>query len=355
MKRRWKILIWALVLLAALLAVNAVITDKETKPAAVTIDGAEILELQTVDLQVLDVAADDPSAEGQTIVLLHGFGGSIHWWDHVIPLLTPTHRVIAIDLIGHGGSEKPKSGYSMAEQAADVAEALNQLDVQGALVVGHSMGGVVATELAGQASELVDRLALIDTPASSDEISHGLTQDAALTPVLGEGIWRVRVDPLIKKGYENAFAPGFDMADGFDDPDQVVEDNRAMTYTSFDQASQETGDYLDEQALPSRLSGTGVPLLAILGSEDERVDPEAAASAYEAVPGAVVKTFDGVGHSPNVEAPADTAETLLRFASDVAPPGSAPSHKPKAPQAKEPKRKRVEGRRNRPPKHARNK
>lgn len=355
MKRRWKILLGAVVILAALLVVNSIVTDKETKAAEVTIEGAEILELQTVDLQVLDTPAEDPSHEGQPIVLLHGYGGSIHWWERMIPLLAQTHRVIAIDLIGHGGSEKPKSGYSMPEQAADVAEAMNQLDVQGALVVGHSMGGVVATELAAQASELVDRVALIDTPAASDEIDHGITQDAALLPVLGEGIWRVRIDPLVEKGYETAFAPGFDTADGFDDPDQVVEDNRAMTYTAFDQASQETSDYLDEQDLPSRLAPTGVPLLAIVGSEDERVDPEDSVTAYEAVPGAVVKTFDGIGHSPNVEAPADTAETLLRFASDEPPLSSEPRPKPKPKADAKPERKRVEGRKNRPPKRAKDK
>jgi pimeloyl-ACP methyl ester carboxylesterase len=263
--------------------------------------------------------------------------------------------VIEMDLVGHGGSEKPKSGYSMPEQAADVAEALNELGVQGALVVGHSMGGVVATELASQASELVDRVALIDTPADTDEIDHGITQDAALVPVLGEGLWRVRVDPLIKKGYETAFAPGFDTADGFDDPDQVVVDNRAMTYTAFDEDSTETNDYLDDQPLPSRLTTTGVPLLAILGSEDQRVDPDAAAGAYEAVPGAVVKTFDGIGHSPNVEAPADTAETLLRFASDQAPlEGLAkPTPKKSKAQAKSRSKPRVEGRTNRPAKRDR--
>jgi pimeloyl-ACP methyl ester carboxylesterase len=197
-------------------------------------------------------------------------------------------------------------------------------------------------------------VALIDTPADTGEIDHGIAQDAALVPVLGEGLWRVRVDPLIEKGYATAFAPGFDTADGFTDPDQPVADNRAMTYTAFDQDSRETNEYLDAQPLPSRLSATGVPLLVILGAEDQRVDPDAAAGAYQAVPGSVVKTFDGVGHSPNVEAPADTAETLLRFASDE-PPLAGPSKPARAPGDSRPGARRgggprVEGRTNRPPK-----
>ena len=71
------------------------------------------------------------------------------------------HRVVRIDLIGHGGSEKPQSGYEIDSQAAAAAEALNSLGVQGATVVGHSLGGSVATSLAEQASELVDRIVLI--------------------------------------------------------------------------------------------------------------------------------------------------------------------------------------------------
>ena len=80
----------------------------------------------------------------------------------MVPLLAKRHRVIRIDLLGFGGSEKPKSGYSMEEQGRLVALALGKLRVQGAVVVGHSMGFDVATALAAESSELVDRLVDID-------------------------------------------------------------------------------------------------------------------------------------------------------------------------------------------------
>ena len=60
------------------------------------------------------------------------------------------HRVIRVDLLGHGGSDKPGAGYEMADQASAVAEALAELDVFGATVVGNSLGGTVATALAEQ-------------------------------------------------------------------------------------------------------------------------------------------------------------------------------------------------------------
>ncbi len=74
-------------------------------------------------------------------MLLHCYACSLHWFDDLEPLLAENHRVIRIDLLGFGGSEKPEAGYEIPTQAAMVAEAMNELDVQGALVAGNSMGG----------------------------------------------------------------------------------------------------------------------------------------------------------------------------------------------------------------------
>ena len=90
-------------------------------------------------------------------MLLHGFACSIGWWDEMTPALARDHHVIRFDLLGHGGSEKPKEGYWMESQARLVAAALDRLGVRRAAVVGHSMGGGVATALAEQRPALVDR------------------------------------------------------------------------------------------------------------------------------------------------------------------------------------------------------
>ncbi len=146
MKRGWKILIGALVALAILLAVNTIVLNQETKAAEVTVSGGRILDLPGGAVQVVEQGptvgkpARRDAAAGPPIVLLHCFGCSLHWWDRMVPLLARRHRVIRIDLLGFGGSEKPKSGYSMEEQGRLVALALGKLQVQGAVVVGHSLG-----------------------------------------------------------------------------------------------------------------------------------------------------------------------------------------------------------------------
>lgn len=316
MRRRWKVLIAVGVGLAALLAINTVVIGSETKPAEANAPGGRILSLSSVDMQVVDSPASDPAAggEGAPIVLLHCYACSLRWWDELAPLLNANHRVIRLDLIGFGGTQKPKSGYDMEEQARAVAEALNELGVEGAVVVGHSMGGEVATATAQLASELVDRVAVIGTPSTSEEAELPFLARLTYAPVLGEAIWRVRPDAAIRASYESAFAPDFDYEAAFEDPDQVVVDNRAMTYTSYERAHDGATAFTDESPIATRITSAAVPFLAILGDEDQIVDTAAAESSYEQVPGAVVRVLDGVGHSPNLEAPAETAELLLRFA-----------------------------------------
>ena len=116
----------------------------------------------------------------------------------------------------------------------------------------------------------------------------------------------------------SAFASGYDTAEGFDDPDQVVDDFRAMTYTAFREAFQATDDFVEEAALDDRLRQSAVPLLSIFGAEDEICDPDASQAAYEAVPGARIAEIEDAGHSPNVEQPEQTAKLIEEFAADAA-------------------------------------
>ena len=335
MKRRWKILFGFIVVLATVLAVNTVTTSSQTKEAEKTADGSRILALSTGDVQV----TDSGEAPGQTIVLLHGYANSLHWFDRIEPLLAERHRVIRIDLLGFGGSEKPESGYSIIEQASAVAEALSELEVEGALVAGNSMGGSVTASLAEQASQLVDRAVLIDMAPDVDGYGRdtSIIREASYLPVVGEAMWRVTPDFAIEDGFAESFSPGFDQESGFDDPDQVVSDFRAMTYTSYDEASAEANDFTEELPLDERFKQTPVPLMVIFGAEDQIFDAGKSLEGFEDVPGVRTELIEGAGHAPQVEKPAEVAKLIEGFSLDPVvsekksrKPGSDPSNEKKS-------------------------
>jgi pimeloyl-ACP methyl ester carboxylesterase len=319
MRTAWKLLVAILVLLAILIAINTIVVDQETKGASVTVDGGRILELPGgSELQVTDTRPARKGARGAPIVLLHCFGCSMRWWDRMMPALGRDHRVIRIDLLGFGGSEKPGGGYSMQDQARLVALALGRLNVQGAVVVGHSLGFDVATALAKESSELVDRLVNIDEQTEPGFGDLPFLAQLGFVPVVGETIWRVTPDFAIRDGYDTAFAPDYEVGDF---GDVIVDDFRAMTYTSYDTSPAEAEDYENERPLDQRVQEAAVPLLVIFGAEDQLYDdPAEAANAYGDVPGARIELIQGAGHSPNVEKPGRTARLILDFAAGARPP-----------------------------------
>jgi pimeloyl-ACP methyl ester carboxylesterase len=308
MGRGWKIGIGVVVALAVLLGLNALVTGKETKNAEVTVAGGRILELPGGDLQIVDRGPRN----GSPIVLLHCFTCAIDWWDRMMPRLERRHRVVAVDLLGHGGSEKPSDDYSVENQADVVAEALGRLGVEDATVVGHSLGGAVSVGLAERSPRLVNRVVIIDTTAGG-EADLGLLAKLTFTPVLGEALWRIKPDSATRKGLEVAFAPGFDV------PDSFVEDLKRMTFTAYDSA--DSTDYSKTKSLGTRMKATGKPLLVMMGAEEQIIDdPRAMLARYaREAPGAITKLIPDVGHSPNVEKPARTAALVLAFAADEKP------------------------------------
>jgi pimeloyl-ACP methyl ester carboxylesterase len=304
-RRGWKILIGVVVALAVLVGANAVVTGDETKPATVDVPGGRILKLPGGEIEVVEHGPRN----APPIVLVHCFTCAIDWWDGMMPRLDGDHRVIAVDLRGHGGSEKPASGYSIPDQADLVAEALGRLGVSDAEVVGHSLGGTVATALAERSPKLVARVVIVDTAATHEKGDLGLLAKLVFVPVIGEALWRIKPDFATRKGLEVAFAPGFHV------PDAFVEDVNKMTYNAYNRSARDSEDYSKEEGLGQRMRESGKPLLVMMGAEEQIVDePGARLAEYRRIyPGTKTKLIAGAGHSPNVERPAETAALVLAF------------------------------------------
>jgi long-chain acyl-CoA synthetase len=114
-----------------------------------------------VRLSAIDISPDHPQ---RTFVFIHGFGGQAEQWHYQLQKFSLENRVIALDLRGHGLSDRPSRGYDMPQLISDLETALILLKVKGKFVlVGHSFGGAIATEYALKHPDRVKRLILIAT------------------------------------------------------------------------------------------------------------------------------------------------------------------------------------------------
>lgn len=315
MGRRLKLAVGLLAALAALLVANAVLVGDDTGRAGVTAPGGRVLELPAGDLQVVEKGPRG----GSPIVLIHGFTAALDWWDRVLPALAREHRVVAFDLFGHGGSEKPASGYEVPHQAAALAQALRRLGIERATVVGHSLGGNVAVGLAEAAPRRVERVAIVDTAVDRDRSRLGFTARLTFQPLIGEALWRLKPDFAVRDGLKVGFAPGYEI------PDEFVTDVKRLTYSAYDQWPQGAEDYTDELPLDRRMRRLGKPLMVIMGAEEQIIDgPAEALAEYRAtLPGAETHLIAGSGHSPMVERPALFSRLVLKFASASGARGAA--------------------------------
>src|SRR5918999_3842655 len=103
---------------------------------------------------------------GEPVVLIHGFPTSGHLWGELVPLVPSGHRVVVVDLLGYGRSDRPRAGRVTLRAHADrTIELFDVLGIDRACVVGHDVGGGVAQSMAVRYPERVSRLCLIDSVA----------------------------------------------------------------------------------------------------------------------------------------------------------------------------------------------
>ncbi|MET9885776.1 alpha/beta fold hydrolase [Streptomyces sp. NPDC006430] len=264
--------------------------------------GSEATESSSLSLDDGDIhVCQDGPRDAPALLLIHGSASSTRSWDPLVALLTGAHRVIRIDLLGHGRSAKPADrSYALPDQARRAGVALDRLGVEHAVVVGHSSGGAVATALAEQRPDLVTALALINTGPSLDAF---IAPQSATT---GLSQWPP-TDEQLRRFASTAFSRA-----GYRIPPELLDEVRCMTPHTLTATMQATRDYLEQQALPDRLAALGKPLLVVFGEDDRRWRSSSAAD-YRAVPGAKVELLPGLGHSPLLEDPPRTATPLLAF------------------------------------------
>ena len=240
--------------------------------------------------------------QGPPVLLLHGLGDSSATWSALLPELARTHRVIAPDLLGHGRSDTPRGDYSIPAHANDLRDLLGALGIRRATVIGHSLGGGLAMQLAYQFPHLVDRLVLVAPGGVSWDV-HQLLRLTAL-PGGGELLALVQV-PAVRAalrwgGRRLAAArrrPGAEILDitGALDALAGPGQRRAFVRTlrSVIDWQGQMMSMLDRNQLPD-----GLPVLLVWGDRDPIIPVTHAELARDAIPGSRLEVFPGAGHFP---------------------------------------------------------
>lgn len=291
-----------LVLLIAVVSavlVNAwVVTD--TARAAQPFGGGHVLELDGPDLNVREYG---PPGE-RAVVLLHGYSASIEWWEEVAPLLADGRRVIAVDLVGHGGSEAPREAapYRPEGQAEAVREALDALGVRRAVLVGHSMGGAVAAALADRYPDVVERVAVSDTPGAADLVAMPLLGKMVCWPVIGPTLDRFRTVDAIT---ESSLQTGFDAE--YPVPAFAHRSLERLTYAGVCDSKESS-----RPPVADTLAALGKPVLVVWGETDVLTPTAPNVTRYTAA-GMSPRIIAGAGHSPMVEKPAEFVSAIADF------------------------------------------
>ena len=256
------------------------------------------------------------AGKGPAIVLMHGLANSVITWRKNVEALSHHFRVIALDLPGHGLSDMPKVRFGLPEGAAFVASFLDELAVDRAHLVGNSMGGAVALELALARPERAASLTLADSAGLGREIA--LVLRLGSLPLLGEYARR----PTLK-GVRNL------VRWLVHDPALVDEDELPLrlAYLKREGSAQallrflRTGVGLFGQRPGTRrdasLASLSVPTLIFWGAQDPLFPIRQAEQAARAIPGATLHVFDACGHWPQYEHPDEFNRLLGGFVESV--------------------------------------
>ncbi len=252
------------------------------------------------------IVRTDGPGDGTPILLLHGFGGSRHWWDRVAPLLTDRFRVIRVDLLGHGDTGGPAA--DAPDQARAVAAELDALAVDGVIALGHSFGADVAVELAERCDRVARLVLVCQAPDYSDAtLPRGRT--VMTLPVLAPALKRI-APALITAGSRFAPAAGRELVR------QAARDVRALNVRMFRVVLRDRPARMSARPLDEQVRAAGKPTLVVLGGRDHFYGTRLAPRYRTA--GARVEILDRAGHSPNIDSPAELARLVAEFViSDV--------------------------------------
>lgn len=250
---------------------------------------------------------------GAPLVLIMGFTGDHLAWGFQVPAFAQAHRVVAFDNRGAGQTDAPDAPYTIRQMADDTVGLMDALGIDRAHVLGVSMGGMIAQEVALNHPDRVLTLQLHCTLARSDAYVQALSAS-----------WRDIRTSLSREGALRAFGPWLFAPATYAERPEFVE---ALLQTALQNPHPQTltgflrqGEAITGHDTLDRLGGIRCPTLVSVGEEDILVPPRFSRELASRIPGAELRTIEGAGHAYFWERPDEFNAMCLDFLRRAQPP-----------------------------------
>jgi len=248
--------------------------------------------------------------EGTPLVLISGLGYPMWQWHLMVPYLEKHFQVILLDNRGVGNSDKPAGPYTASMLAKDTVGLLDALNIDKAIVMGHSMGGFVAQAMTLEYPERISKLILAST-------NFGGPHHVPVTPEAMAVLSDVTSDPVtrFKNGLVVSTAPGW----AEKNPEMIQNWIEWRVANPIDpvhyQAQLAIGLALlpEAAAFENKLPNVSVPTLILFGAHDKVVPPANADLLAKQIPDSQIRVLPDAGHFFPIEVPEEAAQVVIQF------------------------------------------
>lgn len=251
------------------------------------------------------------AGSGKWLLLIHGMGDNLGAWYNQVPVFSQRYRVLTYDVRGHGQTEAPEGEYSTDVWAQDLHGLLGALEIERAYVLGYSMGGMVAVNLALQHPEMVEALILANSggarrPTMSEEQMRQMAEQRRMRM---ERVEREGLAATMDESTAMMFSPGFPERnkEAFERYKAVRLKNDPQSYLRM---MRSMGTMFG--GAPPDLSKIQCPTLIIGGEHDGLMGAEGAKATQQAIAGSQLKIMP-TGHASAIEQPEEFNKAVMDF------------------------------------------
>lgn len=247
---------------------------------------------------------------GTAVVLIHGYTSSTYSWKDIFEPLAEKFHVIAVDLKGFGFSEKPEGDYTRREQGRLVDGLLAHLKIEEAWLVGNSMGGETALNVALQNPNRVEGLILVDSAGVKFDSRNGFTPWYISMPFVGRAFGSVVLtsDALVRAGLEKSYYDKTKIS-----AEQVAYYHQPLKTNNGQRAAMLARQQFSLYPVEDKLGEIDKPTLIIWGAEDEVIPLSAGQKMNSLIKGSEIKVYEKVGHIPQEEVPDKVLSDIVNF------------------------------------------